>query len=275
MRKILTLIAAVSVATLVAAPVAAAPMAPTYVSSQPEDGEEVHEVPEKVEVTFSEPLDESSELSVKDSCGRKVDDGDVAIDGNTMSVGISLKPSGHYQVSYSATGVAGVTGSTEGGFHFMVHFGEPCNRDTKRRHGQHGDNDDRDDNDGNATHNNHGDDGSSSDEEPGDHMPSGHSSSGGTPTHSSMSGRDASAGAAGAKHTRMQRGRHEMKRNDSNKQTRHGRPKTTVASPDGRTLASGSDRPVAPDGRAVLLALGFSLALGAVGGWFLRITASR
>lgn len=281
MQKILALTAALFLAALMAAPVAAAPMAPTYVSSQPEDGEELHEAPERVEVTFSEPLDESSELSVEDSCGRKVDAGDVTIDGSTMSVGIALKPSGHYQVSYTATGVAGVTGSTEGGFHFMVHFGEACGKTGGGSgggggHNNHGGGGNNQQNTGGNQHNNHGGGGGGGGTDhstgSGNHMSSGHTTSGRTSSHTGMSGHGSSMGS-GKDHSNMQHGGSRNKR--SGKHAGHRKPRIIPNDPGGQTIAAGPGRPVPPDGRAVLLALGFSLALGAVGGWFLRVSAAR
>ena len=281
MKKIWACLAAAFLAALMAAPAGAAPMAPSYVSSQPEDGEELHEAPERVEVTFSEPLDESSQLSVEDSCGRKVDTGEVSVDGSTMSVGIALKPSGHYQVSYTATGVAGVTGSTEGGFHFMVHFGEACGKDGGVKggnggHNNHGGNGGNNTGGGNQ-HNNHGGGGGTDHNTGGGggHTSSGHTTTGGTSTHSGMSGHDSSMGAGGRDHSEMQHGGgHKKKEKSHGKHNAHRKPKTPD-DPGGRTIAAGPGRPVPPDGRAVLLALGFSLALGSVGGWFLRVSAAR
>ena len=293
MRRFLAAIAAAGLATLTVAPAGAAAVAPTYVSSEPSDGEELHQAPDRVEVTFSEPLDQSSKLSVEDSCGRQVDDGEVAIDGSAMSVGIALEPSGHYQVSYTATGLAGVTGSTEGGFHFMVHFGDKCGggKGGKGGHNNHGGNNtggngnntggnNTGGNGNNNEHNNHSGGGSQG----GQHSSgSGHSGSGpsstGTTDH-------AGSQTHGGGHSSMDStdNRHGgMHGDDDNKRTKkhgkhrgHRKPKTTVATPDQPgPLAGGSGQPVAPDGSAVMLALGFSLALGTLGGWFLRVSAVR
>lgn len=274
MHKALALIAAGFVAAFMAAPAYAASMAPVYVSSDPQDGEELHEAPERVQVTFSEPLDESSKLSVKDSCGRKVDAGEVTIEGNTMSVEISRTPSGHYRVSYTATGFAGLTGSTEGRFHFIVHGGEPCVRGGRSNDGhgnQHGGDKGGDDSGGNVQHNNHG----GGDTGAGDHRPTGHASSGGTSTHAGTSGHNGSEAPSDAKHPGTQGGGHDMTKSASGGHSMDAEPETTVDTPDGRTIAAGSGQPVAPDGPAILLALGFSLALGSVGGWFLRVSAAR
>jgi methionine-rich copper-binding protein CopC len=112
------------------------------VDSEPPDGAEVHEAPDEVSITFSEPLDASSEIKIFDECDRRLDDGNTQIDLNptTMRVGIALQPSGHYEVKYEATGVGGVTGTTTGAFHFVVHAGQGCDGD--RHH--HDDDDDHD-----------------------------------------------------------------------------------------------------------------------------------
>lgn len=125
---------------------AAASAAPEYVNSEPGDGEEVHEAPDQVSITFSEPLDSSSQIEVFDECGRRVDNGDtqIALTQTTMSVGLDAKPSGHYEVDYTATGVAGVTGTTKGSFHFVAHAGPSCDgggggHDHDNDDGEHGD----------------------------------------------------------------------------------------------------------------------------------------
>jgi len=277
MKRFTVGIVAGFVAALVVAPASAAGMAPTYVSSEPSDGEELHRAPDRVEVTFSEPLDESSELSVTDSCGRTVDDGRASVDGNTVSIGIALKPSGHYQVDYRATGIAGLTGTTTGGFHFMVHFGKDCDGGSGGGHEGHGG---KKNGGGGGGHDEH--DGSGGDQHEsggghdesgsGEHTGSGHTSSTGgnahTGAHTDGSGGDEGHGAHG-------------KRNKGNGHKGKHRDHRTTKGPAsdegsaGRTLAAGDGQPLAPDGRAVTLALGFSLALGSVGGWFLRVSAAR
>jgi methionine-rich copper-binding protein CopC len=100
--------------------------APTYLSSEPADGERVHKPPKRVSITFSEPLDASSTITVRDHCGRTLSNGNVRIQVNEMSVGITKRPSGHYIVTYTAVGLAGITGSTKGNFGFRVHAGKSC-----------------------------------------------------------------------------------------------------------------------------------------------------
>ena len=110
---------------VVAAPAWAA-NGPRYVSSEPEDGARLHRAPERVSATFSEPLDGTSYLQVRDECGRRVDDRRVEIVANRMTVGLAKAPAGHYEVDYLARGMGGVTGQERGTFHFSVHLGPSC-----------------------------------------------------------------------------------------------------------------------------------------------------
>lgn len=286
MRRFTSCIAAVFVATLVVAPASAAAVAPSYVSSDPSDGEELHRAPDRVEVTFSEPLDASSELSVEDSCGRAVDDGNVTIEGNTMTVGIALKPSGHYEVSYAATGLAGVTGTNNGGFHFMVHLGKAC--DGGGGHSGHGGKNKGGGGDGGGQHEGHGGGGGEGEHEGGSggHSGSGHSSpTGGSGAHSGghMSSTDAPAHSGGhaAGSGSERHGKRHGKGHGKGRGHGKGHGNHKGAAPDNSgtdetgappPLAAGDGQPLAPDGQAVMLALGLSLALGAVGGWFLRVS---
>ena len=274
MRKIgSSSVMAVAFVALLAAPVAAAQSAaPTYVSSSPSNGEELHQAPEQVEVTFNEPLDSSSELTVEDSCGRTVDDGNVSVDTNTISVGISLKPSGHYIATYVAKGIGGLTGETKGSFHFEVHAGSPCGK-SGGGHGDHdknknGDHDrHRDDND--DDHMDHGDDSSD------DHSSTGHDSNGsGTHSGSSHTG-------GTMDHSDMNDKRHGKKhgtRHGNKHGKGHGKDHSAAENdePDGSTVASGDGGPFGPpNGLAVLTALGLSLSLGVIGGWYLRVSGGR
>lgn len=148
-RRLVTGGIAAVVIGLVAAPVAAAPAAPEYVSSEPEDGATLHKAPKQVEATFSEPLDESSTLTVLDECNRQLDDGSTEVDATSMSIEIVKKPAGEYHVEYVARSIAGATGETKGHFMFTVHFGKACDGEG---HGDHGD----DGNDGNDKGNHEG-----------------------------------------------------------------------------------------------------------------------
>ena len=123
-RRVLAAMAVGFLLALIGGGVALA--APTYLSSQPADGERVHKPPKRVTITFSEPLDASSTMTVRDHCGRTLDNGNVQVEVNEMSVGIAKKPGGHYIVTYTAVGLAGVTGSAKGNFGFKVHAGKSC-----------------------------------------------------------------------------------------------------------------------------------------------------
>lgn len=296
MRRIRSssLIAMVFVAVLATPAGAAQSAAPSYVSSEPADGEKLHQAPDRVEVTFNEPLDQSSDLTVKDSCGRTVDDGDVQVDANTMSVGIDLKPSGHYVVSYAATGLGGITGTNADSFHFEVHMGSACDG-SKGGHGGHKKKRGGGNNGGGGNHGGH-DGGGGSGSGDGNH--GGNHGGGSGADHSSTTdhGSASSGGHSATTHTRDGGGHSGMNHagrggkqggKHSNKHGKgHGKGHQDGAhglldilkqnEADGSTTASGEAGPFGPpDGTAVLLALGLSLALGVLGGWFLRMSGAR
>ena len=117
--------------------VAAAPpalAAPQVLSSDPESGQEFHaDAPERVSITFSEPIDSSSRIRVRDDCGNRVDDGKVTISGvlsNEISVGITKTVRSTYTVRYAVTGI---TGEASASYGFVVHGGKACERVPKDR----------------------------------------------------------------------------------------------------------------------------------------------
>lgn len=280
-------------AAMLVAPAAAGPagaMAPGYVSSEPSDGEMMEQAPDRVEVTFDEPLDPSSQLKVTDECGRRVDDREVEVQANTMSVGIALKPIGEYKVFYFVKGIGGLTGQESGSFDFMVHSGPSCGKQDDGGHGNHGGGN------GSGNHNGGGDDGSKGH--------NGHSGSGGGDggtDHSSMNpGSSSRAGHSPANHTGPAAtthssgapgsGRHGSGKHGSGKHAggKHGDGKHGAAGAHGlldileqnerdeeRALAAGPEGLPAPDGQAVALALALSLLMGVIGGWFLRVSGAR
>ncbi|MDQ3646532.1 MAG: copper resistance protein CopC, partial [Actinomycetota bacterium] len=144
MIRKLTLLNLASIAVLLAPAAGAAarpPASPQLASSTPEAGSEQHQAPERVELTFSEPLDTGkSWVGVFDECRRRLDAGDVEVMLNEMSVGIAKTPAGKYTVVYQARGVGGVTGTTNGTFDFVVHAGESCDRGGHSGHGDGGGN---------------------------------------------------------------------------------------------------------------------------------------
>lgn len=280
-------IALLFTATLVAPAGASQALSPGYVSSEPAHKEKVQEAPERVQVTFDEPLDASSDLTVTDECGRTVDDGNVEIQGNIMSVGIALKPSGAYQVTYFARGLGGVTGQESGMFGFQVATGPSCGE--KKEGGGH--------------QGHGGGDGKGGDGNGGEHE-GGHGSGGGSTGHSGRSGSGGgthggmtdhgSVGHSSASKAHSAMGnagsspRHGSNKHGSGKHGKGGAGKHGKGGAHGlldildrnersgdRPLAAGPGDDPAPDGQAVLIALGLSLLMGVVGGWLLRVSGAR
>lgn len=129
MRRLLLLATAMVAMVFAAAPAALAraqEMAPTVRSADPPPGSQMHKAPAEVTLTFSEPLDPSSTMSVRDSCKQQIDNGAVVINLTEMRVGIQDTPSGVYKVAFTAVGVGGVTGETSDSYTFTVHGGKPC-----------------------------------------------------------------------------------------------------------------------------------------------------
>ena len=263
---------------LVAMPAGAAgPESPRYVTSDPGDGAEVDSAPSRVTVTFSEPLDSSSTLHVYDECGTAVDAGDTQVLGSRMDVGIARSPSGHYTAVYLAKGFGGATGETKDDFSFHVASGSPCGGASAHHHHGGGEEGHGGHEGGHDDHSGH--EGSHSGHSGTSHE--GHSGHEGT----SHSGHETHAGhdAHGAGHTDHAAGEHHH----------HGgvglpgvTDLTGKGSGDGedgdagrglvppRLAAGGGAGGLAPTGRSVLIALGLSMALGALGGWVLRASAS-
>ncbi len=122
-----SLVAAVPLLLLAGTGPVAARQGPEPTDSSPERGAVVHRAPDEVSMTFSEPLDPSSHLHVTDECGRVVS-GETEVVVDEMSTELRLKPSGHYEVQWSATGLA-ASGTNEGSWAFHVHAGESCKPD--------------------------------------------------------------------------------------------------------------------------------------------------
>ena len=253
---------------------AAPTLAPGYVSSEPEDGAMLDNAPEEVSVTFDEPLDPGSELAVTDECGRAVDDGNVSIQANQMSVGIALTPSGDYTVTWLAKGIAGATGQDTGNFSFMVHHGPACDGDDG-----HGGHNGGNSNGGTGGGNHGGHQGGGG----GTGQHSGHQGmSGGSSTdhdsmgdHDSMDGTGTDHDMGSMDHSKSEHAKkkHGMKKH-GNRHGKHNRRPTPAVTELGPQADDGGT-PAAPNGRDVLVALGLCLALGGVGGWFLRVSGAR
>ena len=264
MRKLLAGCYAVLLVVAVAVPaVASQPAPPRYQSSEPSDGATVHQPPDRVEVTFDQPLDDSSSLGIKDECGRTVDDGSTEVDGNSMSIGVAEKPSGDYHVEYTAVGLGGLTGRSEGHFTFTAHGGKPCDGgkndhddhddDDENDHDDHGDKDhdsDRHDDDDHSTTTDHGSDHSSSD---GDH----------TEHDSAMGTHDGSGHSGGSD------GNHDEHSGDGKAQAGGDVPGITSPDDTSRKLLSRADS------STLLLSLGLCLLLGVLGGAILRTSGVR
>lgn len=242
--------------------------APVLVDSSPSNGETVHEAPARVEMTFSEPLDESSTIEVRDECNRRVDAGDTTVDLNEMSVGIAKAPSGVYVASYSATGLGGVTGTTDGSISFTVHMGSSCDG-SGGGHGGHG----RDDGGGDGNHDGHGSGGGSGGHSGGDHSGGDHSGADHSGTSAHAAGAHSSGGtthAAGGHN-----GAHDNKGKGKGKHGGHGKHGDQgdgdAAQPPVTDLAAPGDLVPAPDGSTLLVALGASILFGAGGGLLVRV----
>lgn len=271
MRHLKALLAALAVGALAAGPLAgaagAALLAPTYQSSSPEDGAMMDEPPSEVTVTFSEPLDASSEMSVFDECGTEIDAGPATVNLTEMQVGIGETPAGTYKVVYTAVGLAGVTGETKGSFDFMVHHGQPCKKGAKKHHGNHGNH-----GKGNKKKSEHDHDGDGHDDH--DDMSSGPGHSGGDHSSGSTShsagGHMSSGSEHGSGHDSPGHGNHHADAksggNGAGDVTTDAVPNPPVAAGPGGGIAGTADA------QAMLIGLGLALLVGVLGGWLLRNT---
>ena len=267
-----TLLAVVIVGWM-AAPALAAP---TVLSTSPEEGAEMHEPPGEVTIEFSEPLQDSSGLIVRDGCGDKVSEGTGRIVGtamNELNVVIGSAPHhGTYTVEYVATGV---TGTATGSYTFTVHGGIGCDGSggegtggdgTGGHHGGghdggdgggtgeggHGDGHDG----GDGAHDGSGGmhDGSGD----GRHSGSNDHSGMGSPTHMSDHGEHQDMA-----HTDPKKKRHREHRNGNNQGATNP---PLAAGEDGRGPTD------MPTGTTVVIALGLAILMGVVGGWVLRVS---
>jgi methionine-rich copper-binding protein CopC len=286
-RKTLVWLGVAALVGAAALPAAAA-TAPSYVTSSPANGATVSSAPDRVSITFSEPLDESSTLQVFDECGRAVDAGDKQVLGSRIDVGIAQRPAGHYTAVYVAKGFAGATGETKGSISFHVTSGDPCDGsdDGHGGHGGHGGSGGNGDG-GEDGHGGHGggeggghdegdgdhDDGDDHDDggdhDDGDHGGGGDHSSGGDHgdgDHGGDQGHgDGHGSGSGGAHGGSRHGNgHGAGDRDASR-----------GGPDDPQLASGRGGPgLAPTSTSVVIALALSVAMGALGGWVLRVSAA-
>jgi methionine-rich copper-binding protein CopC len=232
---------------------------PRYLDSNPVPGEFLHKAPGEVSVAFSEPLGPGSTMAVSDACGRRADDGAVALQDNEMRVGLASSPAGDYTVSYVAQGSEDGSGAVPGSFGFEVHFGPDCDGSDK----------------GGGAHNHHdqGDAGGTT------RHGAAHDSKG-SPAHGS--GHPGAETHPAGTHVVAQHTSHpERHGNRHNKRRRHHHG-------SGRTVGGNNrddlreDRPTAAGevdaeatGADALLALALAASFGAVGGLILRASPER
>lgn len=254
--------AAVVVALWAAAPAWAAP---TRLSADPEPGAELHAAPERVTLTFSEPLDGASQIRVLDECRNRLDHGGTEIELNEMSAAIHNVPSGTITVAYIASGV---TGDANESYEFTtMHVGPAC--DGSGGHGGHGGGEDGDGGDDGGQGGGHG----------------GHGGGGGSGGGHGGGGEDGSGDHGSRDHGAMDSGRsgmdmghdgdHKAKRKHRH-DNRHGHHKNNkddggLGPQAGPGLIEPPPLPV-PSGTAVLGALALASLFGALGGWVLRVS---
>ncbi|MGH2735946.1 MAG: copper resistance CopC family protein [Actinomycetota bacterium] len=258
-------------AALVLLVAAAAPAlaAPQRLSSDPEPGAELHEPPSEVTISFSEPLDESSEIRVFDECERRLDDRDTQVSVNELTVGIELQPTGTYTVAYEAVGL---TGTAEDAYTFTVlHGGTSCDGSGGGHGGHDGHGDGGDDGGGSGDHEGHGGDSGRHGGGDGDHDGTGHDAHA-TDAH-------ATEGHPAGDHAVM--GHREMRahgdhghRNHAN-HNKHGEHQNN-SNPGNPPQALGGGPPITqPGAAAVLAALALATLFGVAGGWVLRVSNPR
>lgn len=228
---------------------------PRYVTSDPEPGEQRKNPPGEVTITFSEPLDDSSKALILDACDRRIDDRTSEVFANELSIGIATTPAGEYRVFYEATGLGGATGTTRGAFGFEVTTGPSCGGNGG--HGGHDPNGGGQQGDGD--HGNHSGEGGDGDHDehgagpgaaPGDH--DGHSGTMGG-AHSDHPGGETNGG----------RGDHGDRVEAAQELQAEPRAEADLTAAPGEAEA---------DDSALVLGLGLAVAIGTLGGWFLRVS---
>jgi methionine-rich copper-binding protein CopC len=263
-RSFASLIAAGMLA-LVPLGAASAAAAPAYTSSDPADGAELHEAPASVSVTFSEPLDPGSELKVF-ACGKRVDAGETTVTINELEVELASGPTGKYEARWVATGLAGVTGTSEGAISFSVGHGQvSCSGSGHEGHGS-----------GNkGEHGGHKDPGGN--HEGGEHSDSGHSNTthsgsghSGTSAHSGTGSHSSSSAHSSSGHKDSGHGgNHEM---DHDKAGNEDGPADANDGGNHEFASDNGPLPIpTPEAGAVLLALVACVGLGVAAGWLARL----
>lgn len=114
----------VAVAALFAATAPVALAHAAYKGSDPADGATVASPPVQISAEFTEPITESSSMSVFDPCGAQVDNGDSDPNGYNMTVSMSGDRAGTYTVEFKVQSVDSHV--TSGSFTFTSSGGDPC-----------------------------------------------------------------------------------------------------------------------------------------------------
>ena len=88
-------------------------------TATPAAGENLHGVPTKIVLHFSEPLEQAfSSIVVTDEAGRDEGAGAIAVNGTEMDLPLKRLSPGRYRVSWHAVSVD--THRTEGKYNFLV-----------------------------------------------------------------------------------------------------------------------------------------------------------
>jgi methionine-rich copper-binding protein CopC len=244
--------------------VAPASAAPSKLDSSPQDGEELHQAPEQVSISFDQPLDPDSYIEVTNHCDERVDEQPTEVEGTEMSVPVTGDWAGMYHVTYFSKGIGGVTGQQTGTFTFTVHAGASC--DGGKGGHEHGGSGGHEGGGHEGGGHNNGEQGHSS----GAHEGAAHRSS----THPSTHGTHSSTGMAHTEHTASSgevHGDHAEMDHSEMDHSEHsaGDKDATDHIRSAPTNSSGSG----PGNEAVVLSLSLCALLGVLGGAVLRFSA--
>lgn len=253
--------------------------APAYVTSSPENHEELDSAPSEVRVVFDTPLDPASTIRVVDQCNDPVDDGAVVVAGNSIHVGISETPKGPYFVYWKVRAPGGVGGGDAlGKIVFHVNGGEYCGPPSERVNGDGHDGHGSGDGGGDGKHDGHGDGKSGGGKHRGHGADDGQSGSSGHSgsSHSSPTGAGSSTSHSGHSNgtasgrTVHAAGHTSDKGKEGQDHSGHTAGGSPLAAPEPQLLANAED--LVPDisGSTVLAALMASVVLGAAGGFLIR-----
>ena len=273
MRR-LSIASSIAAGILALAPFSAAVAAPApqYTSSDPADGAELHEAPETVSVTFTEPLDAKSELKVF-ACGKRVDSGTSSVTLNKLEVDLASGPTGKYQARWIATGFAGITGNSEGSIDFTVGHGN-VSCDGSGHGPGHGSGKGSGHQGSGHQGSEHGSGHQGSGNESSGHQGSSHQSGSGS-THSG-SGHTSGSSSHGTDHSAGGNGHsgkgHGDGKEDSGHGSGHGAEQPEDAAGNPNFASNDGPLPIpTPEAGAVLLALFACVGLGITGGWLARL----